>query len=385
MSSDTPGPGNDVFAVVTGGGTAGHVLPALAIAEGLVARGHRPDEIHYVGARRGIETRLLPPTPFPHTFFDVTGFQRSLKPSNLVMPFKLLRAVVQAWRLLGRLRPKVVVSVGGYASLAATLAARLRRIPIVVVSYDKRPGRASQLQARFAEVCATGFDGMPLPRAVHTGSPLRQAILTVDRTRDRAGARATLGLPADRFVIAVFGGSQGAGLLNSVTSAFVSTHADRADLAVRHIVGERFVSQASPPKSSESGILYQVIGYEDQMPQVYAAADLMLVRGGASTIGELSAVGVPAVIVPWALAADDHQTVNAAILADHGGAISIPEADFTAARFTAEVQRLIGDPAQLAELARHAFEQGVAHRSGRLVELIDAVGAGHWNGAEVGR
>ncbi len=356
-----------------------------AIAEGLVAKGHAAASVHYVGARRGIETRLVPPSGFPHTFLEVTGLQRQLTPTklmaNVAMPFKMVWAIVEAWRLLGRLRPSVTVSVGGYASLPSILAARLRRVPIVVVSYDKRPGWASKVAARFARVCATGYDGMPLPHAVHTGSPLRQSILAVDRRRDRAAARLLLGLPDDRFVLAVFGGSQGAGLLNAATNDFVERHVARRDLAVRHIVGERFVAAASTERDGASGIMTQVIGYEEHMPQVYAAADLMLVRGGASTIAELAAIGVPAIIVPWALAAEDHQTVNAAILADHGGAISIPEGSFTAERLSDEVLRLVNDPEALAEIARGAWEQGTAHRSGRLIDLIDEVGRDRFEGA----
>ena len=361
------------------------MLPALAIAEGLVAKGHAAASIHYVGAKRGIETRLLPPSGFPHTFLEVTGLQRQLTPAklaaNVAMPFKMIRAMAQAWRLLGRLRPSVTVSVGGYASLPAILAARLHHVPIIVVSYDKRPGWASKVAARFARVCATGYEGMPLPHAVHTGSPLRQSILTVDRHRDRAAARQLLGLPEDRFVLAVFGGSQGAGLLNSATNDFVERYADRRDLAVRHIVGERFMGTTSPARKGSSGLQYQVIGYEDHMPQVYAAADLMLVRGGASTIAELAAIGVPAIVVPWALAADDHQTINAAILADHGGAISIPEGSFTADRLSDEVLRLVAAPEELAEIGRRAWEQGATHRSGRLIDLIDEVGRGRFESA----
>ncbi|HEU4840195.1 MAG TPA: glycosyltransferase, partial [Ilumatobacteraceae bacterium] len=177
------------FAVVTGGGTAGHVLPALAIAEALVDHGHDPTEIHYVGALRGIETRLLPATPFPHTFLDVTGLQRELNMANVrrntTMVPKLVTARRAAVRLLRELAPRVVVSVGGYASLPAVLAARRLRIPVVVVSYDRRPGRASALTARIAAVAAVAYPDSPLPRAVVTGAPLRRHILAVDRARDR--------------------------------------------------------------------------------------------------------------------------------------------------------------------------------------------------------
>ena len=191
------------FAVVTGGGTAGHVLPALAVADALVAAGHTADTIHYVGCTRGIETELLPATPYPHHFFDVVGFQRSLRRGRTNAEFgpKLLRARRAAVRLLRELQPRVIVSVGGYASMPAVLAARTLDIPVVVVSYDLRPGRASQVAARKAVASATAFPDSPLPRAELTGAPVRQAILAVDRSAaGRAAARVALGLPDDRFV-----------------------------------------------------------------------------------------------------------------------------------------------------------------------------------------
>ncbi len=363
------------FAVVTGGGTSGHVLPALAIAEGLVAAGHEPATIHYVGAQRGIETRLVPPTPFPHTFLDVIGLQRRLDRSNLVFPVKLVRATGHAFRLLRRLRPRVVVSVGGYASLPAVIAARLLRTPVVVVSYDRRPGQSSRLTARFAAASAVAFPDSPLPRARYTGAPLRQAILAVDPARDRDAARVALGLPLDRFVVAVSGGSLGSGVLNEAVAGLVAAGASRQDLAVRHIVGERFLGQASSARAGDSGILYQVIGYEEQMPLVYAAADVVVARAGASTIAELAAVGVASILVPWAGAAEDHQTDNARVLGDPGAAVVVAERELSADRLLAEIDGLAGDPVRRAEMARAARELGEVHRSNALVALVDEVAA----------
>ena len=270
---------SDTFAVVTGGGTSGHVLPAIAVAEALVARGHDPSTIHYVGARRGIETRLLPDTVFPHTFFDVVGFQRSLSRRNLGFLPKMVRARSQAIRLLRALRPQVVVSVGGYASMPAVFAARRLGIPVVVVSYDLLPGRASTLAAKRAAACAVAFPDSRLPRATQTGAPVRQAILDVNRNRDRAAARHRLGLPPDRFVIAVMGGSQGSGVLNDAVARIVAERRDDASIAIRHAVGERFVDRAAPATDGASGVLYQPIGYEPEMPLVYAAADVLVGRG----------------------------------------------------------------------------------------------------------
>src|SRR3954467_2295631 len=147
------------YAVVTGGGTSGHVIPALAVAEGLVARGHAVEEIHYVGTSHGVEQRLVPPTGHPMTLFDVVGLQRSLSKRNLTFVPKMISATRQARRLLRELRPKVVVNVGGYASFPATFAARREGIPIVVVSCAPITGLVSKLLARRATAVAGAFGG----------------------------------------------------------------------------------------------------------------------------------------------------------------------------------------------------------------------------------
>ena len=173
------------FAVVTGGGTAGHVLPALAVAEALVAKGHEASTIHYIGASRGVETRLLPETPFPHTFYDVVGFQRRLTRRNLGFIPKLLSSARAATRLLRDLRPRVVVSVGGYASVPAVLAARVTSAFRwwSSATTGSPVGRAGLPRA--ARGCFRG--GVPrlaTPKATVTGAPVRRAVLDVDRRRD---------------------------------------------------------------------------------------------------------------------------------------------------------------------------------------------------------
>lgn len=362
---------SSTFAVVTGGGTAGHVLPALAVAEALVARGHEASTIHYIGASRGAETRLLPETPFPHTFYDVVGFQRRLTRRNFGFLPKLLAGARDATRLLRDLRPRVVVSVGGYASVPAVLAARRLRIPVVVVSYDRFPGRASRFAARRAAACAVAFPDSPLPRATVTGAPVRRAVLDVDRRRDGVTARAALGLPPDRFVVAVIGGSQGSGVLNEAVTAMLDTCAADRGLAIRHAVGERFLADASPPRDGRAGVLYQPIGYEPLMSLVYAAADVFVGRGGASTVHEVAVTGVPAILVPWSGAAEDHQTANVAWLADDRAAVLLPERRIDdLARI---IDQLRSDASAREELGGRARAKGEIHRSGSLADLVEAV------------
>ena len=180
--------------------------------------------------------------------------------------------------LLRELRPAVVVNVGGYASFPATWAARRAGIPYVVVSYDRRPGLVSRRLAAGAAACAVAFEGSSLPHAELTGAPVRGEIRRLDRAASRDSARRELDLPADRFVVGVMCGSLGAAAVNDVVAAAVGLLADRNDLAVHHVVGERFLDRAAPHRDGKQGILYRVVGYEHRMPQVYAAVDLMVTR-----------------------------------------------------------------------------------------------------------
>ncbi len=361
------------FAVVTGGGTSGHVLPALAIMDRLADAGHPRSSLYYVGTERGIESRLLPPTGYAFTLLDVVGLQRSFSRRNVSIVPKLIAATRRATRLLRDLRPAVVVNVGGYASMPATLAARRLKIPIVVVSYDLRPGLASKLAARGAAAVAAAFDDSPLPRATLTGAPIRPEIIAIDRTRDRSAARAALGIPADRFLVTVFGGSLGAKALNEAVSAMVMAWSDRSDVAVHHVVGDRWLDDAPPSRTDPEGIMYHVIGYEDRMPQLYATSDLMITRAGASTIAELAATGTPAIVVPWPAAAENHQVDNARTLTDVGAALLLEERDLSVDSLCRLVDSLIGDPERLASLSAAAFAAGERHRSDSLIRLIDAV------------
>jgi UDP-N-acetylglucosamine--N-acetylmuramyl-(pentapeptide) pyrophosphoryl-undecaprenol N-acetylglucosamine transferase len=358
------------YAIVTGGGTSGHVLPALAVADALVAAGHDASTIRYVGAQRGVETRLLPETPYPHEFLDVVGAQRRLTRSNLAFVPKMLRSTREATRLLRRWQPRVVVSVGGYASMPAVFAARRLGIPVVVVSYDRTPGRASRLAARSAAACAVAFENSQLPRAELTGAPLRQAILDVDRSSAdaRHSARRALGLEPERFVIAVMGGSLGSGVINDAINRYLAAHRDDEQLAVRQIAGERFVDSAA---HVDGAVHHQVVAYESDMAAVYTACDLLIGRGGASTVHEVAVTGTPAILVPWAASTDDHQTDNVRWLSEVGGAILLPEHEL--GRLGETIDELRAEPVRRAELADAASRRGAIHRSGALAGLIERV------------
>jgi UDP-N-acetylglucosamine--N-acetylmuramyl-(pentapeptide) pyrophosphoryl-undecaprenol N-acetylglucosamine transferase len=362
------------YAVITGGGTAGHVLPAIAVAEELEDRGHSASALHYVGARRGIESRLLPDTPYPHTLLDVVGVQRGragLTRRNLGFLPKLGRATRAARRLLAELRPRVVVSVGGYASLPAVLAARRLHIPVLVISFDRLPGRASALASRFAAASAVAFEGSPLPRAVVTGAPVRRAIREVDRVTGRDAARSSLGVPDGRFLLAVTGGSQGSGALNEAVCAYASAHRDDGGMAIHHVAGERFAGATKGTTPTPSGLVHNVVGYESRMDLVYAAADLLVGRGGASTVAEIAVTATPSILVPWSGAAADHQTANVRWLADQEAAVLLTEAQL--GTLGEVIEALRNDPGRRVELGRRAGRAGASNRRGALGTLITGV------------
>ena len=365
----------ETFAVVTGGGTSGHVLPALAVADALTDAGHPPSTIRYIGTDRGIETRLLPETPYRSTFLDVVGFQRALTKRNVAFVPKMLTATRRVVAMFRADRPSVVVSVGGYASMPAVFAAARLGIPVVVVSYDRTPGRASQLAARRAAACAVSFEGSALPRAELTGAPVRRSILEVDRGEDgRAAARRQLGVHDDRFLVTVMGGSLGSGVLNTAVENFLREHVDDAGLAVRQIAGERFVdgvARFGDSSGDAAGVQHQVVGYEADMPAVYAASDLLIGRGGASTVHEVAVTGTPAILVPWAQSADDHQSDNVRWLSEVGGAVLLAEPELSS--LGEVIGRLRSETGERERLAEAAAQRGAIHRSDALAALIERV------------
>jgi undecaprenyldiphospho-muramoylpentapeptide beta-N-acetylglucosaminyltransferase len=343
------------YAIVTGGGTAGHVQPAMAIADAIVASGHARSSVHYVGSERGIEARIVPPTGYPMTLLPGRGIQRRLTIDNVGAVWGLLVALVRAVRLVGRLRPAVVVAVGGYASVAVALAAVLRRVPVVVAEQNAVPGAANRLVARFAAASAVSFEGTPLPRAVLTGNPVRAEIAAIDPGRDRAAAREAFGVEPGRRLLLVFGGSLGALRINEAVLAALASWAERTDLAIHHVIGARDWDPICARLPAQHGELaYRPVRYEDDMPAALAAADLALCRSGSSTCFELAAVGLPAILVPSPFVTADQQTRNARGLVDAGGAVLVPDAELDGARLVAEVDALLADDDRLAQMSAAA-------------------------------
>jgi UDP-N-acetylglucosamine:LPS N-acetylglucosamine transferase len=368
-----------VFAVIAGGGTAGHVIPALALAEHLGERGRSTRSIAFVASRRPIDEQLLGATDHPRLLLSVDGFQRSLTPRALARSIiavpKLVIATARVTRQFRQWRPRVVVSVGGFASEPAVRAARALGIPVVVVSYDQHPGLATRMQAKKAAAVATAFSGSTLPGASHTGAPVRAAIRGVSRHGDDAASeRARVAREFDvdpaRLIVVAMGGSLGSQTVNDAVENFVLQHASRGDLAVVHLAGERFM-QTNFALPANAQVQYARVARHERMHDIWRIADVAVSRAGASTLAELVTVGAPAVVVPWAQAADDHQRRNADWLAQAGAALVVDEADL-ADGFKRALAQLIDDTALRERVAAKAYALGALNRSSALGALIES-------------
>jgi len=361
------------WVVIAGGGTAGHVVPGLAIAAEFESRGVPPSLIHYVGSKRGIETRLVPAAGFPLTVLPGRGIQRRFTLTNIASVFGLMRAVVEAVVLVGRTRPAVVVGLGGYASVPCVIAAVLWRIPIVVAEQNAVPGAANRLAGRFAKASAVSFPDTDLPRAVWTGNPVRPEVLAVDRIDGRSRARETMEIGPEQTLLVVFGGSLGARRINESLFEALPGWRHRSDLAVRHVAGRRDHADLAVrvPVSAEDTLRFELVEYEDDMPMVYAAADIVLCRSGASSVAELAVVGLPAVLVPLPGAPGDHQTANAMALVDAGAAVHVVDAELDGDRLAEEIDRLLSNPETLGEMGAAAHTVARRGAAGAVADLVE--------------
>jgi UDP-N-acetylglucosamine--N-acetylmuramyl-(pentapeptide) pyrophosphoryl-undecaprenol N-acetylglucosamine transferase len=351
--------GTTLSVVVAGGGSAGHIEPALAFADAV--RRLRPDAaVTALGTVKGLDTRLIPARGYPLELIPPVPLPRRPTGDLLRLPGRVLSAVSAARGVLRAVDADVVVGFGGYVALPAYLAAR-GRTPIVVHEANARAGLANKVGARFAALVAAAVPGSGLPGAQVLGIPLRRSVTTLDRPALRGAARARFGLPPDGPVLLVFGGSQGARTLNTAVAAALPGLV-AAGVAVLHAHGP--TGTAADPAPG-----YVPLPYIEDMHLAYAAADAVLCRAGAMTVAEVSAVGLPAVYVPLPHG-NGEQALNAAPVVAAGGGALVPDAELSGERVLAELLPLLRDPARLAAAGRAARASGHADADERLARLV---------------
>jgi UDP-N-acetylglucosamine--N-acetylmuramyl-(pentapeptide) pyrophosphoryl-undecaprenol N-acetylglucosamine transferase len=348
--------------VITGGGTGGHIFPMLAVADQLRARGVEPGDLRYVGSRRGQESTLLAGGDVAVTLLPGRGFRRSPRPDALVqnlhaawsLSVGLATALVQTRRW----RPSVVVSFGGYASFATTLAAFVWRRPLVLVELDAEPGAAQRLFTRYARARCRAFPSDDR-HAVVTGTPLRESVVSVDRSdAARAVARAAIVPPIEdtRTVIVVMTGSLGSTKVNRAVSDLARRWSNRRDRTIIHVTGRRDADDVRAHAPTTDGLDYRILDFGD-MVQLWAVGDVAVCRAGASTVAELTTLHIPSILVPLPRAPGDHQMKNALAVVEAGGARLVLDAECTGAKLD-EVLESIVAPDTLASMGERAGTLG---------------------------
>jgi UDP-N-acetylglucosamine--N-acetylmuramyl-(pentapeptide) pyrophosphoryl-undecaprenol N-acetylglucosamine transferase len=344
-------------AILAGGGTGGHVIPALAIARELQQR-YRA-ELLFIGTARGIETRMVPTAGFELRLIQVGALKNVSLATRLRTLFDLPRAILACWRMLAEFRPDVVIGVGGYASGPAMLAAWLRGIPTLAFEPNVVPGFANRVVARLVSAAAVHFEETKkyFRNARVTGVPVRKEFFL----QKEAAARNTQ-------TLLVFGGSQGASAINRVvleSLAGLSTALPR--LHIIHQTGERDHKDAQAAYL-QAGISAEVLPFINEMPQAFARADLLVCRSGASTVAEVTAAGKAAIFVPFPRAADDHQRRNAESLARQGAAVLIPESELSQQKLISTVVDLFTHRERLQQI--EAAARTLTH-SNAVEEIAD--------------
>ena len=315
--------------LILAGGTGGHIFPGIAVAQTLRERGA---PVLWLGSDGGLETSLVPKAGIDLRTLPVRGFRGKSLIQRLVAPWRLLAAVFAAWRLLGAERPRSALSLGGFAAGPGGIAAWLRGVPLLVHEQNRVPGVTNRVLSHFAKMRLCGFSGT-LAGGRWIGNPVRAAIAGLAPPAERSAAR------QGPLHLLVLGGSQGAAAINATLPQVIAALAPGRRPLVRHQSGARHL-EATREAYETAGVAASVDAFVEDMAAAYAWADLVVCRAGALTLAELCATGLPAVLVPFPAAVDDHQTRNAGALVEAGAARLVPEGERFADRLGEAVAEL---------------------------------------------
>lgn len=352
--------------VLAGGGTAGHINPMLAIARKV--KELSPDaSIVMVGTENGMEARLVPQAGYEIKFIPRVPFPRRPNVAALKFPGQFASSLKIAQKILQEARADVVVGVGGYVCTPMYLAANKLGIPVIIHEANSKPGLANKVGARKAAMVGTAFAQTPIKGARHVGMPMREEVETLDRSSQQTEARKSLGLATDLPTVVVTGGSLGALSLNNAVKeiyprlkewGFQLLHITGRDKSLRDANGELI-----------SAPYYQQREFITSMEDVYAAADLLVVRSGAATVSEVAAVGVPAIFVPLPIG-NGEQALNARSLVDAQAGILVDDAEFTGAWFAQNVPTLMKDSQRLHEMTQRSYELGIRNAAETMAKEV---------------
>ena len=354
--------------MIAGGGTGGHIYPAVAIAREYLAR-DAARRVVFVGTERGLEKNIVPKAGFPLEFIDVGGLKGKGGIDLVRNVLRVPKGFIQALRLIGKHKPSVVLGVGGYSSGPVLLAALLRGVPTVIHEANAFPGLANRLVARFVTTVAVAFSeaGPRMKRkdAVVTGNPIRAEFFTASRQAPAAGRKQRL---------LIFGGSQGSRILNDTMSGallFLARLRDRLEIV--HQTGPSELDKVRSAYQQSAFGSARVVPYLDPIVDEIAAADLVVCRAGAMTIGELAAMGRAAILVPFAAATNNHQELNARVVERAGGAVVITEKELTPERLAATISEVLSDPERSSRMGAAAGTLALPDATKMIVDLAEKI------------
>ena len=362
--------------VITGGGTGGHIFPMTAVADALAARGLDADVIKFVGSRRGQERTLLSSRTEETVLLPGRGIKRSLRPlavwNNVTALVRLVFSVLIALRLVLRWRPSVVVSVGGYAAFPMVLASVLTRRRLIFIELDATAGLVHRVFERYATVFCFGIRPSHLPANGRvTGVPLRPSIMGVERSfEQRSEAAARLGVDPQRHIVIVMTGSLGSATVNNAVVGLAGLWSERTDVAIVHVTGRRDFESVSQRHPETTALEYVVLPFADAMNDLWSVADVALCRAGATTVAELTYLGIPSILVPVPNAPGDHQTKNAQSVVDAGGALMLPDSACSANTLAAAVDDLLREPTSRDQMGAAARNLGRRDAADVLATIV---------------
>jgi UDP-N-acetylglucosamine--N-acetylmuramyl-(pentapeptide) pyrophosphoryl-undecaprenol N-acetylglucosamine transferase len=351
--------------IISGGGTGGHIFPAVAIANEIRRREPTAD-ILFVGANGRMEMTRVPEAGYEIVGLDISGLQRRLTPQNLLFPMRVFRSVRKAGKLVESFRPDAVVGVGGYASAPVLLAATSRGIPSLIQEQNSYAGLVNKLLGRRVNKICVAYEGMesffPADKIVLTGNPVRTEIARGDRSE----AQQFFGLDASKKTLLIIGGSLGARTLNLATAAALPRLRE-AGIQLLWQTGKLYYPEAQRQAAGYAADKLQALEFIQRMDLAYAAADAVISRAGALSVSELCLTGKASVLVPSPNVAEDHQTKNALALVSKGAAVLITD-EHAAARLYDETLRLLADPERQHQLSERVFELA---RPNATITIVD--------------
>ncbi|MCK9274908.1 MAG: undecaprenyldiphospho-muramoylpentapeptide beta-N-acetylglucosaminyltransferase [Syntrophales bacterium] len=356
--------------VIAGGGTGGHVFPAVAVAQELLAR-KNGSEVLFIGTHKGLEARILPEMGFEFRTIDIEGIKGKGLLKRLKGAGKIPKSMIQSCRIIHFFKPDVVFGVGGYASGPAVMAAFLMGIPTAVAEQNAVPGITNRILGKVAKKIFITFEDrqgyFPENKIVHTGNPVREEFIRKEKKVNGPGE--------DKFTILIFGGSQGASSINRAFADALSYLEDlQGRLQIIHQTGEKEWLEIAR-EYREKGWSAEVYPFINDMVSVYARANLLVCRAGATSIAEITASGKAAVLIPYPYSAGGHQIMNAKMLVDSGAAEMIIEENLTGELLASQVRGLLDDRAKLKNMGEQSKKLGKPDASKRIIDELMALAA----------